>query len=174
MTIVEPFAIGERGMAAIAAALHDPASLINGRSPGERGAGPMLSTKGERVAAPGHDKPKERVLASLPDEPVVPSAFFADVPAIETPMLDTPLAIPAVFPMGGPSLGRVPGGSPIIGTGIPGGGGPGGGSGGTPTEPNTPPPAVPEPGTWLMLLIGFFLTGITLRQRAPAPVRQAY
>jgi type VI secretion system secreted protein VgrG len=35
--------------------------------------------------------------------------------------------------------------------------------------PNDPPPGVPEPSTWAMLLVGFGLAGGALRRRLAAP-----
>ena len=43
-------------------------------------------------------------------------------------------------------------------------------SGGTTTGGSTPPvSSVPEPGTWLMMLFGFFAVGATLRRRPTGP-----
>jgi len=53
---------------------------------------------------------------------------------------------------------------------------PGGGSGegGTPTTPATPPPAVPEPFTWVTLLAGLGLIGWRLRhERSAGSARRA-
>jgi hypothetical protein len=63
---------------------------------------------------------------------------------------------------GGGVFAPVPGGG--------GGGGGGGGPGGPPQQPpQTPPPeqppAVPEPGTWAMMLAGFGLIGCRFRRR---------
>jgi len=53
-------------------------------------------------------------------------------------------------------------GTPANGGGGGGGGGGDGGDGGTPTDPVTP---VPEPSTWLMLVLGLFGIGAALRCR---------
>lgn len=58
-----------------------------------------------------------------------------------------------------------------------GGGAGGGGGGGTPPPPPPPPPGpvspVPEPGTWLMLMLGLFGIGTALRHRSPGVVGPA-
>lgn len=68
---------------------------------------------------------------------------------------------------------------PLAGTGTPvfaadgtpgnggggGGGGGDGGGGGTPTDPTVPVTPVPEPSTWLMLVLGLFGIAAALRQR---------
>lgn len=58
---------------------------------------------------------------------------------------------------------------------VPGGGGPGGGrppDSGPTTPPDIRPTPVPEPGTWLMLIVGFGLVGVAVRRgRRPAQAR---
>lgn len=147
-------AYGKIGPAAIVAALKDPLSLFAERSPGERGAGTLLSTKG----------PHERVLSTVRDrEP------FYDIPsAVEGPAAPVLSALPQdgilpadrlldSFPWAPPYYGPWPGGP---------------GTGPLPpppvTPPVTPPPVtpppvtppvttgVPEPATWLMMIFGLF------------------
>lgn len=107
-----------------------------------------------------------------------PSSFGA----LPSEGLDLGLAVDTRLPAPGGNFGFVPppgGGGVIIGPG--GGGGSGGGSFSPPTpEPSpthtgTPPvaliptptvspiAAVPEPGTWLMLIVGFGFVGATMR-----------
>ena len=66
--------------------------------------------------------------------------------------------------VGGGGGGGGGGGSPGNG-----GSGPGGGSPGTGGPGSTPPvdvtPAVPEPGTWALMLLGMGLCGFTMRRR---------
>jgi hypothetical protein len=69
-------------------------------------------------------------------------------------------------------------GSPVFAASIPnngagggsGGGGGGGGNGGV-TPPPPPPPGpvtpIPEPGTWLLIIMGLFAVGGALRSRTP-------
>jgi hypothetical protein len=152
------------------AALADPLSLFSDRSPGGRGAGPLLSTK----------PPHERVLSEVRDRD--PDLGIA--PGIE-PVFG--LAPDGLAPGGG----APPGGDPP--TGDPGGGLPGDGgfpgSDGAPSSapffnpgqpgflpfssgpaaPSGPGPgigAVPEPATWAMLILGFFAVGAAMRRRA--------
>jgi hypothetical protein len=108
------------------AALTDPLSLFADRSPGGRGAGPLLSTKPQRTAALA---PEERVLSGIRDRD--PGAGAAPLP----PALDDPL-FAAAAPGGGggipgagssPGEAGLPGGGGFPGGGGPGGGGPGGG-----------------------------------------------
>jgi hypothetical protein len=64
---------------------------------------------------------------------------------------------------------KSPGGGAISLASGGGGGGGGGGDDEDPPEqppqqePQTPVPSVPEPGTWAMLLLGFGMTGWTIR-----------
>ena len=71
---------------------------------------------------------------------------------------------------GGGSNGGDGGGGGIIGGGSNGGGSGGGGGGGGVIggggNPDTPVTAVPEPGTWLTLVLGLFAIGGALRRRA--------
>jgi hypothetical protein len=172
-------AISKASGAAIVAALKDPLSLFADRSPGGRGSGALLSTKGAKAG------PEERVLSSVRDR---------DPPLGTSPVLDDPpfafdpadLGTGGVLPGGGappqepaigsPSLSPF---SPLAALGgpefIPGGGG------GTPPPGSTPPPTtstpgppggpggipgVPEPATWAMLILGFFAVGAALRRQA--------
>ena len=172
-------AAGKAGRSGIIAALADPLALFAARSPGERGAGALLSTK------PGG--PAERVLSEVRDRD--PAA--GDPPADPVAPI-TPDDV-AALGNGVPSDGGLPGGA-----GGPGGGGgaPGGVSpffapftppsfGGAPRGPGfagpppgdgppgigiiPPPPlggvsTVPEPATWAMLILGFFGAGAALRR----------
>lgn len=163
-------AVAERGGPAISkirkdgivATLLDPLSLIAGRSPGER-EGALLPTK---LAKAG---PEERVLSEVRDRD----------PGIGDPPADPGLLPDAALP-GAPGEGALPGGpagEPFAPFGTP-FGGPGdpgpsfipGGPGGSP--PFTPPPGggipsgVPEPGTWAVMILGFFAVGWAMRRRA--------
>lgn len=157
---------------------------LEGRSPGERLVG--IAMKAARVVretlgAPSEpEKRAERVLARPPappsqddvvalQEPVVP-IVPADIP--ESAGLPGQTDLNAGFPRYGGSSG---GYFPVAGGGSSGGGSSGGGSssGGnetTPTPPTPPVSAVPEPATWLMMILGFGFVGATMRRR-PRKVR---
>ena len=109
--------------------------------------------------------------AAFINAPVVPQATFAS----EVP----PDGVASNYfgsPAGGGVLvgGAGPGGAAPGGGGVPGGGGPGGSvpGGGVPGSGGgeTPTPAIPEPSTWSMMLLGFGLLGAALRSRRPTKV----
>ena len=171
---------GSGSTAAIAEILKDPLSLLAERSPGARADGSQFAAKrGKGVtpvefvmgtgreraptvsesAAPAGASPAsapDSLVAVLPEEP----RLAAGVPGDLLPG-DAILGAPR-----GPSLGV---GSP--GMLIPIGSGPGG-PGSSPscctsgTPPGvTVPPAVPEPATWITLILGFFMVGGVLRAK---------
>jgi hypothetical protein len=132
----------------------DPLGLIAARSPGERGDGPLILTKGQRVAAAlppamPSAKPTERVLSAMryrdPGLPVDPGAPLTTDPAqltldsIIPDLLDTPA--PHVF-VAPPVI------ISTVGTIAP-----------------TVVSSVPEPGTWVTLLAGFAAIGVMQRRR---------
>lgn len=161
------------------------AAMLSERSPGVRTAGELTKTKRKLADA----KPHERALGKirrpvLPPEflrALVPGVDFAD--AVPTTNLNPLIGLPApqfALEVGPPAggIGSVPG---TPGVPIPGGGGviltpP---SSGTPvptpiSAPSPiPAPAVPEPGTWAMMLMGFVCLGMKLkrdRARIAAPL----
>lgn len=153
-----------RGAALLAAMVRDPLAFLAMRSPGERGSA-LLNSKHARVASQ-EDEPTERVLATVRERP--PGAA-SDQPPVFWDSSITPLddiAPEALLPLAAlgqpvePELvqGFMP---PILG---PGGGGftsrPGP-EGGTQPAPPTP---VPEPATWLTMLLGLFVIGGTIRR----------
>lgn len=156
----------------------DMDGIFDARSPGGRHYGWLVNDKSPRT---GFDvgPPAERVLSSVRRRPAAPVPGSA-VPALYTPV-GSVVPPTAVGPSGGPVEGVVTGGNAPFGpTGgfLPGNPGvvgtaPGAGGGGSgPTvgasDPGTAAvPAVPEPATWTMLLLGFFVMGSILR-RAPA------
>jgi hypothetical protein len=109
------------------------------------------------------------IQAALPPEAKPPAQRLLDEIAGPPEEL---LPLPAVVPGGGPA--------PVVLIGGPGGGGPGGGpgGGGGGGRPPLPPPVspVPEPGTWAMMIVGFFGLGSAVRasrRRAALMGRQA-
>lgn len=156
------------------------------RSPGERGATDMLKGKVKPVftespKASSGTKPTQRALGKVFDEPLQSLAGpLAPAPRVDFLPLDASsasAAMPAValpLPIGAGIFSPVTGGVPSGGGFVGGGGGGGGGSGesGDGFIPPAPPPitsAVPEPSTWMLLLIGFAAVGVSMRR---AKVRQ--
>jgi hypothetical protein len=142
------------------AAVENPLAVFSARSPGERGAGPLLSVKGE--------KPEERVLSSMRTRPPAPEVSAPDMLMPEALTPET---------LAGITDGGIPQDLPADEIGVlPGGYNPDVGPGGVPYPPDVIPvpggAAVPEPATWVMLIAGFFSAGAALRrrrQRGPAP-----
>jgi hypothetical protein len=94
--------------------------------------------------------------------------------------LDAPTASPAALASLAPPLaGQGPAvfNAPLTGGGDNGGGS--GGGGGEPPPPPPPPPPlgpvspIPEPGTWLMLMLGLFGIGAALRHRSAGDTNHA-
>ncbi len=161
-------AVAERGGPAISkvrkdgiiATLLDPLSLFAGRSPGER-EGALLPTK---LAKAG---PEERVLSEVRDRDPGVGAAPPDpglLPDAALPGSRLADGLP-----GGPAGGFTPFGLPFSPPGGPGDGFIPGGPGGPPFVPpptNPPVSGVPEPGTWVVLILGFFAVGWAMRRRA--------
>lgn len=169
----------------------DTISRFLGRSPGERGETDLIKTKIKRGKGQPGDKllskapravpgePEERALGKIFDTP--PEEAVQLLPG--TPI--GPLAIGEIDPGSFGDLGSVGGGQ--SGTpGFPGGvsavippGSTGGPGNPNPTDPTTPTnptnptdpvAAVPEPGTWAMMILGFgFCAGAMRRRRKTAP-----
>ena len=148
------------------------ADLLSQRSPGERTEAQLTKTKRaraltrHRLPAPKLGSPpsaKDLAKILLPPATELPVAAANPVPLMQVP----PTLAQIVSPPGGGSTPIVtpPGGS------TPGGGTtPGGGNPPLITPPTTPEliPAVPEPGTWAMMLLGFGCIGWRLRRDKPA------
>ena len=152
------------------------AAMMAERSPGERAKGALASLKHKRAPAL-HERalPKVRrpsppinpLTALLIPPPSPPVAPVAPVPLYDL-VAGPPVIVPPVTGTTGGGGGGTIGGPPSF-TEIP---PPGGGGGGVFVPPTTtttqqvPPPtsAVPEPGTWAMMLLGFGFMGLTLRR----------
>jgi PEP-CTERM motif len=149
------------------------ADLMSRRSPGERTEAQLTKIKHKQAALLAERERPEVPIPSLYRPAIAafvpPAAELAVIPTTDTLLAQSAPLLPAVFaPMTG---------SPIFFSGGGGGvGGGGGGGGGTPgqTTPQQPPsapgdtPAVPEPGTWTMMIAGFGLCGFALRRRRRA------
>lgn len=154
---------------AAAAGAESLSDLLNQRSPGERTAARLTKTKHARALAKHAAKPMPHFAVAPPEKPSFDE--IADLlQAPPTVDVAPPLAdIAATFPE--PGIIPVPGIGGGGGGGTPPGGGitpPGGGGIVTvPTsEPHSPIPvtALPEPGTWATMLLGFGLLGWRLRR----------
>lgn len=178
------FLSGSGQLERLAAALSDPATLIGARSPGARAEGALLQIKKGPARRPdllaikgvGHEgtppkpaaplvTPLARTVAVAPTEVLfLPEVLPADVqPGV--PLAELPVV--ANSGTGGFLIGPIGGGGAISG---------GGGSGGIP-GPNVsatempPAAAVPEPGIWLTLILGFLSIGAGLRRLRLARAR---
>jgi hypothetical protein len=143
------------------------ADLLSERSPGARTEGQLTKTKHARALARQRLAPKSRAPLMLPapkpdlaevaqlleSPPLIPAAVDLEQPL---PLAELNMPPPAlggtVIP--GPGFGSPPGGSPPVTF-----------PGPETKEPVPPPPAVPEPGTWATMLLGFALIGWRLRRR---------
>jgi hypothetical protein len=164
------------------------ADLLAQRSPGERTEAQLTKHKRagalarHRIPAPKLGTPPSAMeLAKI----LLPPAVGAPVPAANpASVLQTPPVTLAqivgpggaifVSPPGGgtPGGGITPGGETPPGGGTPPGGEtPPGGNPPIVTPPTSPElvPAVPEPGTWAMMLMGFGFIGWRVRREQPAP-----
>ena len=151
---------------------------LEARSPGPRIGGIALKGKGKRARA----LPRQRVAKPkpAPTEKALGKIFYPSEFALNS----VPAGLPALPNMdfSPPPIGGGPGGPFVPGT--PGGGGiilipPGGGGGGGSPPPtggggggNPPPPpppsAVPEPATWLLMIVGFGVIGGAMRRKKAA------
>jgi hypothetical protein len=135
--------------------------LIKQRSPGKRTEAHLALTKHKKVAQL-HQRalPKVRMPPAIPPIGALPPALIdivAPPPPLRVASLET---IPVVPLFGTPVFPVVPSSpeSPLIV--------PPQTPSETPTPPVTPPvPAVPEPGTWASILLGFALLGWQVRRR---------
>lgn len=145
-------------------------AMMADRSPGDRTKGELTKTK--KAAAPA---PQQRALGKI-TKPEPPKEFLEAI-APPAPKLEEPTQFAPVISGLGPLLVTPPpgGGGGIV---IPPSAPPGGGGGTPPPTENPPPenpppvtpppehpPAVPEPGTWATMLLGFGLTGWMIRRR---------
>lgn len=150
--------------------LRDPLAILSDRSPGERSGAALVQSKPHMQVGP-----TERVLSPVLDRPApyIP-ADLDNLPERAMEVVNPGQALaPGAPPVGGnPPLPipGVPGGAIIP---PPPGGGGGGGGGNPPPPPGPPPPPpvvtpVPEPATWIMMIVGVGMIGWQLRRRRSA------
>jgi hypothetical protein len=152
--------------------------LLSQRSPGPRTQGDLTKTKRARRAATEH---KEGTIPALPRHHAATALLAPEGPSIID--IVAPPSTLALVDLG-PPIAQLDGGPPpSLGSIL--GPSPGGGtnpsitppeSPGSPvTNPSLPPepletltPAVPEPGTWAMMILGFGFVGWRLRRAKAA------
>jgi len=153
--------------------------LLGMRSPGERERGVLAATKQRRFAVlsphqralrNGMRPPRERALGKIINpEALGPLGAIGGDSAVSAPGVSTEAAPPLGIVGSGPGGASTPGSAPPLGTVIV------GGPGGVPV-PTIPPvivpppglPAVPEPATWISMLLGFLTIGCISRVRPVA------
>lgn len=159
-----PFGLpgGAEAFSAMAAALRDPLAVLEGRSPGARANTALFQTKADLPADTA--VPFEQVLPTMRLRDQLPPQAAAGLPNVLGPLPgpDNIAGLAGPPDIGPPVAGQltplvdqvVPPaiGTPIIGAPIPG---------------ITPPTvsAVPEPATWIEMIIGIGLVGARLRSR---------
>lgn len=149
-------------------------AMLDARSPGERAEGALTQTKLRLATAPRKStlvKPKPptppleelaKVIVPAPPAPpvaalppIVPPPAAADIIAPTTLTASAPVGFGSEIISGG-FISGPPGGSTPPGSSAP------------PTSEVPPPPvtsAVPEPGTWAMMLLGFAMIGSAMPRR---------
>lgn len=143
----------------------DVLDLIDKRSPGARTEARLTKTRAlsEAISAPEALSPMVHAPINIAALLAPPKEEWVPVAAAPAPALFMTPPAPGVFFTPSPgSGGGAPGG---------GGGGPGGGGGsppGSPPQTIVPIPPVPEPGTWMTMLLGFAAIGWILRRQKGA------
>lgn len=152
--------LGLGSSTSVAEVLRDPLTLLADRSPGGRAAGALFSTKPPRAKPPAG--PTERVLTVVRERkpPLVPEPEMWALP--DQPLGYVPFEEPPqLFLVPENSVPNIPVIPPFTFE--------------RPTPPSCcavirPPagpggPAVPEPSTWVMLILGFFAAGSAIRYK---------
>lgn len=182
LSVTIPAFTGDGG--SLLAQASDAIERFVGRSPGERGETDLIKTKVKRAKGKiGDDllakaprekpgEPEERALGKIFDTPPEEEVRALGDGPIGPLALGDPTAGGLPFDGSGPTFSSggpgFPGG---ISTVVPPGTTPGGPTDpgdpdpGGPDDPGNPVGAVPEPGTWAMMILGFGLCGAALRRR---------
>ena len=158
-------------VASVSDQARDLADLLGQRSPGTRTQAEL--TKHARIAAKTRTQPKP-----MPHQPAADAPKTGELVDLLSPPPLAPVALvaeglaPPLTPP--PSLNAIIGSTPVITSSTPPTGG--GGPVHFPTsEPRdvVPPSAVPEPGTWAMMLFGFGVIGWRMRRRPASRISLA-
>lgn len=156
---------------AASARAHNLVDLLEQRSPGVRTEDQLTKTKARHAMLAEHaPAPVEAAVTENLAEVLAPPPP-SYLPVVQA---DTPPEL-SFMPMPGGVFLSPGGGGGGGGGGSPDGGTPGGGGGGPLPPPNTPTipvPAVPEPGTWMTMLVGFGILGWALRRGKPSLARE--
>ena len=151
-------------------------AMLDARSPGDRGNGALTPTKVRPnkpiTAIVPHERALGKIITPKPTTPTTDEFVQAITPNVSTAAF-TPFGAEGGTGLIPPVLETSPGGAdvllpPIIGGPIFGGGPvPPGTPGIPPIEVPNVSPAVPEPATWMTMLLGFGMIGWTARRRRP-------
>ena len=172
MSVTIPALSGDGGN--VLAQTSDALDRFTGRSPGERGETDILKGKVRKLAdrlfgrRSNGGEPEQRALGKIFDTP--PEDAIKELSSTPGPLALTAPPPTGLLPLG--DTGGTPAGSDGGQPGFPGGIG-------TvvppvtsvtptdPTSPGVPPPvaAVPEPGTWVTMMLGLALCAAALRRR---------
>lgn len=145
-------------------------SMFRDRSPGPRAPGAQSAKRAPMSAMLSDSTPAAKLRpamapAAAPAKLMAPAAVAAPLPFTAPPAFAPPLGVPAFAPPGvaGPVIFPpllFPGGGDDVTTIV-----------NPPSAGPAPVPGIPEPGSWLMMIVGFGLTGAVLRRRrlASAP-----
>ena len=152
------------GPAQIGKAGTDFLSLMRARSPGDRAEGAQTTKRPVQLAALARPVSKAAPAAAISPPPVAAPPVAMAAPAAVAPVA------PAVA--GAPVVSAVP----VAAGGFPAAAGlailplipfidGGDDDGVSPSVPQPPTPAIPEPATWMMMILGFGILGSVMRRR---------
>jgi len=155
------------------------AAMLAERSPGARPDGALVNLKHKKAVL--HVRALPKIRGPIAPQPTPFEALAGPPPPIALPPPAPLFATVAGTPTPIPPVGGGAGGPPVL-SDIPLPGGGGGGGGFTPppiTTAEVPPPttpttpAVPEPASWSIMLLGFALVGFALKRQRLAGLKPA-
>ena len=150
----------------------DVGNVMEQRSPGQRVEGKLMKTKGKTLIPPPKVLAESTPAVAPPVAAVAPAAtpLAALIPAAAASPFNPAFLIPLI-PAGcavlcdGGGGGNTPTASPPPPSPPPPSPPPPSPPPPPPSPPPPPPPPIPEPGTWMMMTVGFGLVGTALRRR---------